>query len=101
MGVEMRDAWQKTPWEKLKKDSTSLQLPRANWLFNHDPQVYAYEEFSRAAHAVKTGTAYHAKNIPEGGLAAIRTDDFDTEIKQLDITREKQLAIVTEQILVE
>jgi hypothetical protein len=51
-------------------------MPRPDWIFGHDPQEYAYEEFHKAANAVKTGCEYVPGNIPPPGVNH-RTDDFD------------------------
>jgi hypothetical protein len=56
-------------------------MPRPDWIFGHDPQEYAYEEFETAAHAVETGCEYTPRNIPPPGVNH-RTDDFDgTKVK--------------------
>jgi hypothetical protein len=56
-------------------------MPRPDWIFGHDPQEYAYEEFDEAANAVETGCNYTPKNIPPPGVSH-RTDDFDgTKVK--------------------
>jgi hypothetical protein len=76
LGVETRDAWHKTDWEEFKKNKKYLEMPRPDWIFGHDPQEYAYEEFHKAANAVKTGCEYVPGNIPPPGVNH-RTDDFD------------------------
>ena len=75
IGIETRDAWHKTDWEAVKKDKKLLEMPRPDWLFGHDPQEYAYEEFETAMHAVRTGCDYVPRNIPRPGQSH-RTGDF-------------------------
>ncbi|OQV05068.1 hypothetical protein CLAIMM_09863 [Cladophialophora immunda] len=75
IGIETRDAWHKTDWEAVKKNPKLLEMPRPDWLFGHDPQDYAYEEFETAAHAVETGCEYVPRNIPPPGQTH-RTGDF-------------------------
>ena len=50
-------------------------MPRPEWLFGHDPQAYAYEEYETAANAVKTKGPYTPRNIPPPGENH-RTGDF-------------------------
>ena len=74
--METRDAWHLTDWEEFKRNPKSLELPRPEWIFGHDSQAYAYQEFDIAAHSVETGCDYTPKNIPLPGIDH-RTDDFD------------------------
>jgi hypothetical protein len=67
--------WHKTDWDAAVKDPSILRMPRPDWLFGHDPQDYAYEEFETAAHAVETGCEYTPRNIPPPGVSH-RTADF-------------------------
>ncbi|KAK6811870.1 hypothetical protein RU639_012313 [Aspergillus parasiticus] len=78
MGLETRDIWVKTDWEAVRKDPQLLAQPRPNWLLNHDPQAYAYEEFETAANSVLTGCAYTPRNIPYEG-SNHRATDFEDE----------------------
>lgn len=78
MGIETRDVWLKTDWEAVAKDKQVLAQPRPNWLFKHDVQAYAYEEFEAAAGAVLNGGVYTPRNVPGQGADA-RTTDFDEE----------------------
>jgi hypothetical protein len=76
LGVETRDAWHKTDWDEFKRNKKYLEMPRPDWIFGHDPQEYAYDEFHTAVNAIETGCEYQAKNIPPPGVSH-RTDDFD------------------------
>ncbi|ROV97852.1 hypothetical protein VSDG_04893 [Cytospora chrysosperma] len=78
MGIETREHWLKTNWEQVKKNPEILAQPRPDWLFSHDPQGYAYEEFEVAAHAVLTGCPYQARNVPGKGTNH-RGTDFEGE----------------------
>ncbi|KAL4915047.1 hypothetical protein BDW62DRAFT_204025 [Aspergillus aurantiobrunneus] len=78
MGIETRDVWLHTDWEEVARNKQVLAQPRPNWLFTHDPQAYAYEEFETAAHAVLTGDTYSPRNVPLEGTNP-RASDFDEE----------------------
>ena len=80
MGVETRDIWHRTDWAHFKEDNSYLQLPQPDWIFGHDPQKYAYEEFAAAAHAVETGCPYQQRNVPMGNTKT-RGNDFDAAKK--------------------
>lgn len=77
MGVETRDAWHKVDWTTVDKDLNSLQLPRPEWLFGHDSQQYAYNEFETAAECLLTGKTYQPRNVPE--TVDYRSNDFDSQ----------------------
>lgn len=42
-GETTRDKWHSTDWEKVKKDPTSIQMPREDWIFNFDAEKHAEE----------------------------------------------------------
>ena len=50
-------------------------MPRPDWLFGHDPQEYAYEEYGTAAQAVLSDGSYTPRNVPRPGQNH-RTGDF-------------------------
>jgi len=82
MGIETREAWHKTDWDAVKRNAETVQLPQPDWIFGHDPQKYAYEEFETAAKAVKTGGPYQPRNVPPPGINH-RSNDFDAAKKSL------------------
>lgn len=78
IGKETREVWHKTDFEQAKKNPESLSMPLPQWLFGHDPQKYAYDEFEVAAEAVENGTEYIPKNVPPKGQNH-RVQDFKVE----------------------
>ncbi|KAL6711473.1 hypothetical protein ACN47E_004407 [Coniothyrium glycines] len=42
-GETTRDMWHNTDWEKVKKDPTTIQFPREDWIFKHDAEAHAEE----------------------------------------------------------
>ena len=42
-GETTRDMWHNTDWEKVKKDPTSIQFPREDWIFKFDAEKHAEE----------------------------------------------------------
>ncbi|KAF2461171.1 hypothetical protein BDY21DRAFT_140326 [Lineolata rhizophorae] len=75
IGFETRDVWHKTDWELAAKNPQSVSMPLPNWLFGHDPQKYAYDDFDAAAQAIKNGTTYVPTNLPPPGERH-RVNDF-------------------------
>ncbi|KAK4934539.1 hypothetical protein LTR10_024226 [Elasticomyces elasticus] len=55
LGVQLRNAWHQIPWEDISRNNTLITLPKADWLYGHDPQAYAYDEYKHAVAAIKTG----------------------------------------------
>ncbi|KIV90849.1 hypothetical protein PV10_05457 [Exophiala mesophila] len=75
MGIETRDAWHKTDWSAVGKNTAMLEMPRPDWIFGFDCQKYAYDEFDKALEAVEKGTEYVPHNIPPDDVNH-RTQDF-------------------------
>jgi hypothetical protein len=95
MGVETRNVWHNTDWEEFKRNSQYIELPQPDWIFGHDPQQYAYEEYQTAAKAVETGGPYKPRNIPSEGENH-RSNDFDAAKKNLyvkDVAQVPQVAV--------
>ncbi|KAK5175141.1 uncharacterized protein LTR77_000278 [Saxophila tyrrhenica] len=40
-GESTRDMWHKADWDAVKKDPTSIQMPREDWIHGHDAEVHA------------------------------------------------------------
>lgn len=84
-GIETRSIWHKTDWKKFRDDKSYVQLPAPAWLFNHDAQTYAYEEFETAARAVETGAPYTPRNVPPPDSNARSNDWKAPEVKPVPI----------------
>ncbi|KAG7046469.1 salicylate hydroxylase [Colletotrichum scovillei] len=48
-GISTREMWHKTDWEKVKKDPTTIALPREDWILEFDAEKYAEETYERVA----------------------------------------------------
>lgn len=75
LGIETRDVWHKTDWEAVKKNPKLLVMPRPEWIFGHDCQKYAYDEYEKAVEYVRNGGSYEPSNVPTAGVDH-RTTDF-------------------------
>lgn len=83
MGVETREMWHKTDWERVKSQPETVSMPNPAWLFAHSPQQYAYDEFDLAAHAIETGSAYVPTNVPPPEINHRISDFKDEQAKEL------------------
>lgn len=48
-GETTRDMWHKVDWEAVKKDPSSVEFPRQEWVLEHDAEKYAEEHYEEAA----------------------------------------------------
>ena len=78
MGVETRDAWHKIDWAAVGENSALVELPRPQWIFGHDSQQYAYDEFDKAMNLLERGVEYEPFNIPPKEINH-RSRDFRTD----------------------
>ncbi|OHE95098.1 hypothetical protein CORC01_09622 [Colletotrichum orchidophilum] len=46
-GISTRERWHKMDWEKVKKDPTTIALPREDWILEFDAEKYAEETYER------------------------------------------------------
>ena len=67
IGIETRDMWHKTDWEAVGKDASLVEMPRPKWIFGHDCQTYAYEEFEKVVRILEGEGTYEPHNIPMNG----------------------------------
>jgi hypothetical protein len=44
-GETTRDMWHNTDWEKVKKDPSSIQFPREEWIHEFDAEKHAEDTF--------------------------------------------------------
>lgn len=58
LGFSNAELLQDTDWGKVKLDPRRAQPKLPSWVFNHDPEVYAYQHYEKGAEAVKSGVKY-------------------------------------------
>ena len=46
---------QDTKWDKVKKDPRQATPSMPKWIYSHDPEVYAYENYDKAVESMKLG----------------------------------------------
>ena len=48
-------------------ENPSLVIPKQpQWILNHDPELYVYENFGKAANEVMGGPTFKNTNVPPG-----------------------------------
>lgn len=52
-GETTRDMWHKADWDKVKEDPKSVQMPREDWIFEHDAELHAEEVFDKVLAEVR------------------------------------------------
>ncbi|KAF2092640.1 FAD/NAD(P)-binding domain-containing protein [Rhizodiscina lignyota] len=62
-GETTRDMWHKTDWEHAKKHPESIQLPREDWIFQHDAGKHAEAVFDDVRAEVNTGTSVNSESV--------------------------------------
>ncbi|KAI0131855.1 putative MAK1-like monooxygenase [Xylariales sp. AK1849] len=48
-GESTREMWHKTDWAKVKENPEMIQFPRTAWIFDHDAEKYAEEQYETVA----------------------------------------------------
>lgn len=59
---------QQTDWAAVAKDPKFIRTRFPRWIYQHDPEAYAYEKFSLALHHVLSGgeVDFQNSNFPPG-----------------------------------
>jgi hypothetical protein len=58
LGFSNAELLQDTDWSKVKLNPRRAQPKLPSWVFKHDPEMYAYENYETAVTAVKGGAKY-------------------------------------------
>ncbi|KAF4629075.1 hypothetical protein G7Y89_g9071 [Cudoniella acicularis] len=66
LGVVNQGTYHNVDWEKIKENPGLLKAKYGRWIWNHDPEVYAEENFSKARKWLESGEAYENVSVPKG-----------------------------------
>ena len=58
LGFSNAELLQDTDWGKVKLDPRRAQPKLPSWVFKHDPEDYAYENYEKGVKAVNAGAKY-------------------------------------------
>jgi hypothetical protein len=63
----MHDLHYSQDWAAISKDPSLYESYRPAWIFRHDCQLYAYQQYAKVREAIESGREYLPRNIPQGG----------------------------------
>lgn len=66
MGLKNRERFHKTDWEAVSKNPELLGKPVGDWVLYHDPELYAYDNYTKCVSHVIEGTPFHNTNAVPG-----------------------------------
>ncbi|KAI3318555.1 putative monooxygenase [Xylariaceae sp. AK1471] len=55
-----------TDWDAIRKSPKGIRLRYPKWVFQHDPEAYAYEKYGQAFAHLVSGLEFKNTNIPPG-----------------------------------
>lgn len=55
LGFSNAELLQDTDWDKVKLDPRRAQPKLPKWVWGHDPEAYAYENYTKSAESMKKG----------------------------------------------
>lgn len=64
-GFKNRERWHKKEWD-LNGDQSEVGQIVGKWLFKHDAEQYAYENYEKAADSLEKGTPFENTNSVPG-----------------------------------
>jgi hypothetical protein len=54
--------WHKADWDEVKRDPTKIQFPREDWIFQHDAEQHAEDNFKDSFDRVRRERGSEASN---------------------------------------
>lgn len=66
MGFKTREVWHKTDWDAVAKNPLVVGKTIGDWVLNHDPEKYAYENHSTCAKHLTGGSPFKNTNSVPG-----------------------------------
>ncbi|OQO06807.1 hypothetical protein B0A48_08595 [Cryoendolithus antarcticus] len=86
MGFSNAELLQDTDWSKVKLNPRLAQPKHPKWVWAHDPEVYAYENWEKNIETMKAGVTFDESgippNFPEGYKWEPWTIDYIMECKK-------------------
>lgn len=66
MGFKNREVFHNTDWDAVAKNPEMMGKMVGNWLVNHDPEQYTYENYDRCADHLLNGAPFENTNAVPG-----------------------------------
>ena len=73
LGWENDERFHRADFSKGPTDLTKVQARVPKWIFTHDPEQYAVDNYAKAAASVEDGTDFHNTNMPPGHVPTLWT----------------------------
>ncbi|KAF1817298.1 FAD binding domain protein [Eremomyces bilateralis CBS 781.70] len=66
MGFKARHTWHQGNWDEIHRNPAAVLRTMGKWLFMHDAEGYAYENFGKCLGEILNGARFENTNIPPG-----------------------------------
>ncbi|KAI0145454.1 FAD/NAD(P)-binding domain-containing protein [Xylariaceae sp. FL1272] len=87
MGFYNTEILQRTDWESVKLNPRLAQPKVPSWIWKHDPEAYAYENYEAMADTIRKGVPFdEVTNVPPNYPPGYRYEpwDIETMLKELE-----------------
>lgn len=64
MGFSNAELLQDTDWDEVEIDPRKAQPKHPRWVWEHDPEVYTYENYEKNVEAMKKGIRFDESDVP-------------------------------------
>lgn len=89
MGFINQSNYTNTDWEAVSKNPSAIKAKYGDWIWKHDAEQYAYENYGKALLHLVSGTPFQNTNVPVGLVYKPWTIDdlraFDQEGKKIEL----------------
>ena len=66
MGFVNQETYQHTDWDAVAKNPNAIKASYGSWIWAHDAEKYAYENYGKAFRSILSGEPFENTNIPPG-----------------------------------
>ena len=79
LGFSNAEVLQDTKWDKVKLDPRRANPSLPKWIYSHDPEEYAYENYDKAVESVKMGVPLEDDRLPPNYPPGYRYQPWNIE----------------------
>ena len=66
MGFVNQETYQHTNWDAVAKNPDAIKANYGSWIWAHDAEKYAYENYGKVLNLLLGGVPYENSNFPPG-----------------------------------
>ncbi|KAH9899043.1 FAD/NAD(P)-binding domain-containing protein [Xylariomycetidae sp. FL2044] len=86
MGFSNAELLQHTDWEKVKTNPSLAQPKLPSWIWKHDPEAYAYENYDKMADTIKRGIPFdEVDSVPPNYPPGYKYEPWDIDDMMADV----------------